>query len=461
MSRADEEWIRQTFEQRNRHTNLAIPAIRSDYAVDIEGQVYKRRPAAGGGGGGWFPTGRTEYAAAAEFRKGRPVYLEKAVTGQPLYEDPSLVRPITLIDRLPQPVLPKPPGLGAMGVLGILGFLAIIGVVIWIIVARHESGYPPSRTFADSYDTSGARKVSAIAFSPNGKELVAADAYSGANLWNVNSGRLVYDFNPDTVATRAAFSPNGKLLAVGDYYGNVFLWNIARKRQVAKFTDPMANGFSSPYSGGVYGLAFNPDGKILAAAEYDGKVHLWNVHSRSKLATLHVSSNDSGGLVGYMAFSPNGHILAVGDSNGKTYLWNVARKSRVAILSYPHSSTTGIAGVAFSPNGHTLATLETDGTAVLWNVSTRNEVSTLPVGDSGFDNCSIAFSPSGKTLAAGCNGSSTYLWDVASKQQVATLTGPSGYIDGVAFSPDGKTLAAGSDAGYIYLWDVGKLGSNK
>ena len=372
-----------------------------------------------------------------------------------------------MVPVLPQPVLPKSNGLGALGCLGIVGFLAVIGVIIWLIVAHlsSSSGYPPSRTFADSPDTSGARSVSDIAFSRDGKELAAADAYSGANLFNVNSGSLVYTFNTSgviggTVATtRVAFSPNGKLLAVGDSNGDVFVLDIASKHQIAKFTDPQANGFSSSNEGGVYGLAFSPDGKTLAAAEYSGKVHLWDVASWHKSATLSVPSNDSGGEAGYMAFSPHGRILAVGDSDGTTYLWNVPERSRIAVLSYHNSPPSGISGVAFSPNGHILATL--GATTVLWNVSTRNIVSTLSAIDSGLNNCSIAFGPTGKTLAAGCNGKSTSLWDVASKQQIATLTGPSGNIDGVAFSPDGNILAAGSDNGYIYLWNVNKLGSNK
>jgi Tol biopolymer transport system component len=451
MSRGDEESIRQAYEQR--HPGLSIRKIpRGDRAVDGEGRVYKWRS----GAGGWFPTGQMDYTAATKLQgELRPVCQEKAVTGQYLYEDPRLGHPVWDIPVLPQPVLPKPNGLGALGFLGIIGFLAIIGVVIWLIVAHlGSSGYPPSRTFADSYDTSGARGVSAIAFSPDGKELVTADAYSGANLFDVASGNLIHDFNPDTVTTRVAFSPNGQLLAVGDVHGNVYVWDVASKRQIVEFTDPLASSFNI---GGVYGLAFSPNGKTLAAAEFSGVVYLWDAGSWSRLATLVVPSNDSGGQAGYMAFSPNGRILAVGDSDGTTYLWDVARRTRIAILSYHNSPPSGISGVAFSPNGQTLATL--GATTVLWNVSARNEVGTLPAVDSSLDNCSIAFSPTGKTLAAGCNGRSTHLWNAAGMQQIATLTGPSGNIDGIVFSPDGNTLAAGTDAGYIYLWNAETLGS--
>lgn len=436
-----------------------------EYLIDVDGHVY--RPSQDGTI--WRRTEGTKPTAKKllrtvmqEAEKQDMLVLPSRwndTTGRALYYDPLLVEPIVK-GKLTVRQLPKP-GLGAMGIFGIVGFLAIIGVVIWIIVAHQSSGYPPSRTLTDYYNPAAGRSVSEIAFSPNGKKLVAADSDSGANLWNVHRSKLIHVFGAPNHATRIAFSPNGRLLAAGDYYGNVYLWSMASNHQVAKFTDPLANGYNSSYEGGVYGLAFSPSGKILAAAEFDGKVHLWSVQSRRELATFHVSSNDSGGLVGSIAFSPNGHILAVGDANGKTYLWNVSRESRVAVLSHSHSSTTGIFSVAFSPDGRTLATLQTDGNLVLWNASRRNVIGTLPVAGGGGDNCSIAFNPKGKTLAAGCNGRSTYLWDVATEQQIATLTGLSGAVDGVAFSPDGKVLAAGSDAGYIYLWNVGKLDGNK
>jgi hypothetical protein len=218
MSRADEESIRQSYEQSIRHTGLSIPKIpRSHRAVDINGRVYEWRSSAGG----WFPTDPIDYAAATKLQEGPPpVYQEKAVTGQPLYDDPRLEPLIRFVPDLRPPVQLESNGLGALGCLGIVGFLAIIGVVIWLIVAHlTSSGYPPSRTFADSPDTSGNRSVSDIAFSPDGKELATADGYSGANLFNVDSGNLVYTFNTSgviggTVATtRVAFSPNGKLLA--------------------------------------------------------------------------------------------------------------------------------------------------------------------------------------------------------------------------------------------------------
>ena len=68
-----------------------------------------------------------------------------------------------------------------------------------------------------------------------------------------------------------AFSPDGKLLATADTDGTVRLWNPATRRPVGA---PLLA--STGRGGGVDGVAFSPDGKLLASASDDGTVRLWN-----------------------------------------------------------------------------------------------------------------------------------------------------------------------------------------
>ena len=58
----------------------------------------------------------------------------------------------------------------------------------------------------------------------------------------------------------------------------------------------------------MFSVAFNTNGTILASGSYDRTIKLWNVETKTEIATLKGHSNS----VFSVAFNTNGTILASG-----------------------------------------------------------------------------------------------------------------------------------------------------
>jgi WD40 repeat protein len=316
------------------------------------------------------------------------------------------------------------------------------------------------------------RSVWALSFSPDGKMLTTGGGDGSVRLWEVATGkeRRALDVGARAAVRAAQFSPDGKLLAVG-VGPAIRVWDVATGKESCSW---------EAFPQLVWGLAFSPDGKALAAAGwicsavrvYDlttGKQRGPDGGHTSTVTALHFGpqgktiasvGRDNARFLWDLAtqrgerapagppgkwvpqtLSPDGKTLATAEgAEGLVRLWDFASGKELATLC---RLGCAINGLAYSPDGRTLALAAQDATIRLWEVVGGRELRRMK-GDESVGN--LAFSPDGKVLASAVEGVSRVppirLWDVAGGELIRRLDGPRWNCT-LAFSPDGKYLAAG------------------
>ncbi len=170
--------------------------------------------------------------------------------------------------------------------------------------------------------------VTALSFSPDGARLAAASGLS-LRVWDVG-GRSVLDAHdlPDE-ARCIAFSPDGALLAIGLADHGLLALSVHNpdERTGPALTLLSQIDYADYNARCVRGVAFAPNGGLLAMASLDGMLRLWKTDdlrqgkSPRALKALH---GHEGGVTA-AAFSADGTLLLSASHDGTLRLWNVER----------------------------------------------------------------------------------------------------------------------------------------
>lgn len=215
-----------------------------------------------------------------------------------------------------------------------------------------------SRTGAAVASLAGAHHcgVQRVAVSLDGRRLATVGGCSDGTLpvWDARSGKQLLAVSYRTITPggswlsprSVAFSPDGKRLVAGDLERMLRIWD-------AKSGKPL---IALKASDTPEKLAFSPDGSRILAASEDGIATIWDARTGKRLAAL------KGLFPIEAAFFPDSERILTAGAH-RVCVWDACTGKEVAWLQREHGAFTA---AAFSPDGRRIVTANRDGAPRVW-----------------------------------------------------------------------------------------------
>ena len=322
-------------------------------------------------------------------------------------------------------------------------------------------------------------------------ERLVTVAQSSVNVWNTRSGRrrAIADIG---LAAEVSLTADGNHVLVrraDDTETEFELWNVSSSSSAGAIT----------VAGTPASAVADAESAILAVADYDLAVRIWNLQSGELMAQIDLDSQPD-----HLELAPGGNVLAVRHSGGGFSLWGVDRPSQPLISGstgprarsafsadgsrfivgtgrqgyQQYSTQTGdavgppiaagfLSGpdelLAFTSDNRYVVTADAGGRARFWTVPADGvetaDVQTAPgrwLWRESRDVTAV-LSPGGRRMAIGDADGHVNIFNTTAPPQESeelAFLGHTGAVQKLAFSGDGSLVASAGTDGTLRVWDA-------
>ncbi len=258
-------------------------------------------------------------------------------------------------------------------------------------------------------------------------------------LWDARSGDELARMETSAAAVTIAVSPDGRRVATILENGSFELWDLATRTRLA--SDPAHQNFG-------HLVAFSSDGALVMTCATDDRVRIWDGQSGALLQTLTLGER---GLPLASLAQRSERVLTRSE---RVQVWDA--RSGALLLDVPEPAEGDMA--AISPDGSTVFVGNRKGTITRWDVDGGpRRWQTTPRPDAPL--WTLQVSPDGRRLVAGTADGQVMLLDTQTGEPIGGNFGHTTYVTDLSFSADGGTLLSHAADGSLVVWDLPQMAS--
>lgn len=296
--------------------------------------------------------------------------------------------------------------------------------------------------------------VDALAVSNDGQRFAVGDWQGRAQVYDLATGEMLYEFSHGEYVHAVAFDPSGDYLAIGSSDHQVHIHRLSDGKQVQRLPG---------HDDAVLSVAFSPDGQLLVSSGYDNTARIWDVEQGEMLQVLERHH----WWVWDAEFSPDGRRLVTAGQDGKAVVWLRAKDDLTYRRETEFTQHRGaVYDASFSPDGLQVATAGYDGRVLLWQpekvapVDIERRLDGLPDPPPPFVELAahegpvrtVAFDASTGQLLSGGQDNVVILWDIDARAPRQKLRGHASHVRSVVFADEGATILSASRDQEVKRW---------